>query len=1134
MLNGETAETGPCRAAGAEVVDVVTLGPAEPETAPAGCGDELEAGSSAKELAGRVEPVEEAEAQEDEATDGEELQAPPKKMQVFSETTGLRDDWLHRGLALADMELYQYSIVIERVRIPRVARSSGHPLLFPFDNHYRLAGSYCQQIASSQRNVPRLVGAACPRREASGSEDYACWMATLFTPLRCPGPGGCADPLQCGATLLRKTPDEQHPGYSFALAWRLRRAEIATLAHRGLTKSDAAKRIPVPMDTTLCKRWSSSTITLAHSALQSATIHQVFHQWGRSAVCLQRPIDVVHELWGVPSGHHPHQLHLAEFCACKSADVIMNIDLGVESRNTAKQTAEKRARLHLQADDDGGDGEPAVQPRAFLEFEDVGGQVVDDDGQAADEEEQEADRSRFLVMDKVQDIKWIQRLLVREKEIARARQPGRSPDEYKAMRQVGAVYGDMLTELLAPFPVQARECLGFHSFAAQTLEAQTRRAEAIRRQCDGLPKDGEEDQHVEDIEVGTSVPSVKLFDVEDVLAGPRQVAWKLIRAAELNQDQMRAVALIVKPMQDAWDETADLATRGAATVQSNEPRKLPLVGTLARLLLVGGGGCGKTRIFNKVLAPLLQTFYGPEGVMKEASSNKAARLLQGKTVHTANKLQGNCSLRTVHLRLNEKRGRVLGAIYGKTGAKIIDEFSQLSAKLFHADAFITSIARAPIFNLRPERYAMPEHTWGAMPVFVMGGDELQLPPVPMESSLLAPLEGTSDEQKAGVAIFAGLKHVYRLTTAMRFDDPVLVAILDKMRTPGGAKLTNAEWAGVQATEANDASDLAGTEDWFEACYTWNVVTMATPMRCTLSAREAKAVLFIVQAEDQVANPWPALNEERVRQSVGEQLLRHPNMNMTGRLPGFAMFHIGMRGRLTQSVEPPEGVVDAPGEVVGLDFHPLEPRSHRRGVFPEASQSGAAEHAAAPIVVLNHQPLCVYFKLDDCETEFLPPRPCPLHSLSGADRDCSDGAFYPGILAIKPYKNMRSWTIEITSPGESGARQAKVYRTQLPLINVKSSTLHVLQGTTADPGLIFHWVFPRVLRRSVRWLVIYVALSRVRCLKNLRSIGLNNDIRAIMEEGPPDTLPAQFQKLFRDKEAQTTLDADAAMLALGWS
>ena len=79
--------------------------------------------------------------------------------------------------------------------------------------------------------------------------------------------------------------------------------------------------------------------------------------------------------------------------------------------------------------------------------------------------------------------------------------------------------------------------------------------------------------------------------------------------------------------------------------------------------------------------------------------------------------------------------------------------------------------------------------------------------------------------------------------------------------------------------------------------------MATAMRSTLSARAAKAVLFIVQAEDRVANPWPALGQENVRKSVGEQLLRHPNMNNTGRLPAFALFHVGMRGRLTQTVEP---------------------------------------------------------------------------------------------------------------------------------------------------------------------------------------------------------------------------------------
>ena len=124
-------------------------------------------------------------------------------------------------------------------------------------------------------------------------------------------------------------------------------------------------------------------------------------------------------------------------------------------------------------------------------------------------------------------------------------------------------------------------------------------------------------------------------------------------------------------------------------------------------------------------------------------------------------------------------------------------------------------------------------------------------------------------------------------------------------------------------------------------------------------------------------------------------------------------------------------------------------------------------------------------------------------------------------------------MEVSSPSEPGTRQAKLIRTQIPITTVKASTLHVLQGTTTDPGLIFHWVFPQMLRRDLRWLATYVALSRVRRLKCLRSIGLSRDIRQIIEEGPPDTLPAQFHKLFSEKEAQTCLDATAAMTALGW-
>ena len=54
----------------------------------------------------------------------------------------------------------------------------------------------------------------------------------------------------------------------------------------------------------------------------------------------------------------------------------------------------------------------------------------------------------MLVMEHARDVKWIQRLLRREKEIAAARQPGRTPDDCKAMAKVAGVYGPVLSEVL--------------------------------------------------------------------------------------------------------------------------------------------------------------------------------------------------------------------------------------------------------------------------------------------------------------------------------------------------------------------------------------------------------------------------------------------------------------------------------------------------------------------------------------------------------------------------------------------------------------------------------------------------------------------------------------------------------------
>ena len=161
-----------------------------------------------------------------------------------------------------------------------------------------LASTHCQQIIKIPRTVPRLVGAQWPHPDLHEGEDYACWMATLFSPIHCPCPGACADPMQCRPTLAassrtKKAAANKPLVHSFAAAWRIHRAEMEGLARRGHAKGNAAKRINVAMDTTICKQWSPEGIVLARTALQRATVYQLFRLRGGTLQCLGRPIDVL-------------------------------------------------------------------------------------------------------------------------------------------------------------------------------------------------------------------------------------------------------------------------------------------------------------------------------------------------------------------------------------------------------------------------------------------------------------------------------------------------------------------------------------------------------------------------------------------------------------------------------------------------------------------------------------------------------------------------------------------------------------------------------------------------------------------------------------------------------------------------
>ena len=94
----------------------------------------------------------------------------------------------------------------------------------------------------------------------------------------------------------------------------------------------------------------------------------------------------------------------------------------------------------------------------------------------------------------------------------------------------------------------------------------------------------------------------------------------------------------------------------------------------------------------------------------------------------------------MHLKLRGDARKKMEKLMIPLGAKVIDEFSQLQAKLFHADALRTTYARAAPYNLMVGDYSSQSQIFGRMPVVILSGDELQLPPIPPTTSLLASLE----------------------------------------------------------------------------------------------------------------------------------------------------------------------------------------------------------------------------------------------------------------------------------------------------------------------------------------------------------------------------------------------------------
>ena len=295
----------------------------------------------------------------------------------------------------------------------------------------------------------------------------------------------------------------------------------------------------------------------------------------------------------------------------------------------------------------------------------------------------------------------------------------------------------------------------------------------------------------------------------------------------------------------------------------------------------------------------------------------------------------------------------------------------------------------------------------------------------------------------------------------------------------------------------------------------------------MSAERLHHTLFYLQAVDVPrVPPRHKLPDEITGQprpetvALYERMLQVQNLSVTKRLPGWACFHQGMRVRITMNVLPPYAVQDSTGTIQHMALHPDDHHS-MRGATPPAEYK------------LRYAPT-LYIQLDDVDHEFLPPVLCEEHRdlchVDDAHRNniydtCLNCKRFPGLFQRTPQKS--TWHYK----DDKENYQSSIDRLQLPIMPIEACPLYGLQGTTADPGLCAHWAMPRRMDAQVKWLLVYVMLSRVRALDCLASFGWDNKIREIIEGGPPEELVGNFEKLFGEKAKLTRIAAREARKTL---
>lgn len=517
---------------------------------------------------------------------------------------------------------------------------------------------------------------------------------------------------------------------------------------------------------------------------------------------------------------------------------------------------------------------------------------------------------------------------------------------------------------------------------------------------------------------------------------------------------------------------------------------------------------------------MLQQFYGNDVSAAGAYMHSAARLIDGRTLHSLfglslqNGHQSAAALRKLRPYWNQRR------------LLRIDEISMVSATLF---------GRCEIASRRVRQE--PNLPWGGL-LLDLSGDPHQLPPVgePTLFADLQPPANTTVDERAhwveehrdavqGRNIFLQIPHCIILDYSHRCRDELATLLRDMFH----GQLSNSAWHALQRRLLTHPSGITARQQVRDGAFcspSCPIGVMRHNARAALSfnrevelAHRASQALLLSIAADRVVD---ANDSTTLPPNIYAAILETNNLTTTKHLPSVLVLYAGAALLLEDKLCPELGLVrGCPCRLVSICCDPREP--------PADLDAGIQQLRYVPQGLLLEVPDATW-----------------IHS-----HELGPGRFF--LPSVR-----RTWTFKhhIAAPhGRSQAISYQVERLQLPVINSSALTAYALQGRTVPKIMLdlqhppnmsraswLHYTFPPSVKtfchncpthmnlaKDEFWISLYVLLSRAPSLNDLVCLRLPE--RRAFEGGPPAYLQQELQRLLH-AECATLRQLDAILLEWG--